>query len=197
MPRAGVGGSAPGRILLTRPEPPDRWLILADDLTGAADSAVAFARRGLSASVAWGDDPPGDAVLALDANSRRLSPDAAAACHRALLQAHHREGAALFKKIDSTLRGQPAAELAATVQYLRARGRGALAIVAPAFPAAGPRCIGAEGAGDVGIAAAIDANEGGGHALRQERQHQPRRGVARRQRVAHMGVRIDEARRDD
>lgn len=128
--------------MLTRPEPPGRWLILADDLTGAADSAVAFARRGLSASVSWGDDPPGDTVLALDADSRRLAPDAAAARHRALLQAHHREDAALLKKIDSTLRGQPAAELAATVQHLRTRGRGALAIVAPAFPAAGCTTLG-------------------------------------------------------
>lgn len=117
--------------------PPRRWLILADDLTGAADCAIAFARRGLPASVAWGRDPPDDAVLALDADSRRLPPGAAAARHRSLLQAHHRDGAALFKKIDSTLRGQPAAELAATVLDLRARGRGALAIVAPAFPAAG------------------------------------------------------------
>jgi len=127
----------PDRPLLTRPKLPGRWLILADDLTGAADSAVAFARRGLPASVAWGGDLPDDAVLALDADSRRLDPDAAAARHRALLQAHHREDAALFKKIDSTLRGQPAAELAATVHDLRARGRGALAIVAPAFPDTG------------------------------------------------------------
>ena len=29
------------------PTPPSRWLILADDLTGAADCAIAFARRGL------------------------------------------------------------------------------------------------------------------------------------------------------
>ena len=131
-----------GRPLLTRPEPPGRWLILADDLTGAADSAVAFARHGMSASVAWGDHPPGDTVLALDADSRRLAPDAAATRHRALLQAHHHEGAALFKKIDSTLRGQPAAELAATVQHLRARGCGALAIVAAAFPATGRTTLG-------------------------------------------------------
>jgi uncharacterized protein YgbK (DUF1537 family) len=123
--------------MLTRLAPPGRWLILADDLTGAADCAIAFARRGLSASVVWGGDLPDDAVLALDADSRRLGPIAAAACHRSLLHAHHREGAALFKKIDSTLRGQPAAELAATVHELRARGRGALAIVAPAFPGTG------------------------------------------------------------
>ena len=131
-----------GRPLLTRPEPPGRWLILADDLTGAADSAVAFARRGMSASVAWGDDPPDDTVLALDADSRRLPPDAAAARHLALLQARHRENMGLFKKIDSTLRGQPAAELAATVQHLRTRGRGAMAIVAPAFPATGRTTLG-------------------------------------------------------
>jgi uncharacterized protein YgbK (DUF1537 family) len=30
-----------------------RWLILADDLTGAADAGVAFARRGWAADVAW------------------------------------------------------------------------------------------------------------------------------------------------
>ncbi len=116
-------------------------MLLADDLTGAADCAIAFARRGMPASVTWtgqrAASPPDDPVLALDANSRGLQPGAAAARHCALLQAHHAEGVALFKKIDSTLRGQPAAELAATVQDLRGRGRGALAIVAPAFPAAG------------------------------------------------------------
>ncbi|MFC7555203.1 four-carbon acid sugar kinase family protein [Pseudoroseomonas wenyumeiae] len=32
-----------------------RWLILADDLTGAADCAVAFARRGHAAAVTWAE----------------------------------------------------------------------------------------------------------------------------------------------
>ena len=32
------------------------WLILADDLTGAADCAIAFGRRGHAAAVTWGDD---------------------------------------------------------------------------------------------------------------------------------------------
>ena len=31
-----------------------RWLIVADDLTGAADCAIGFARRGLAAAVGWG-----------------------------------------------------------------------------------------------------------------------------------------------
>ena len=115
------------------------WLILADDLTGAADCGIAFARRGLEASVGWHgvDAAPGSAVLAVDADSRRLSPEAAASRHVALLQARHRAGQGLIKKIDSTLRGQPAAELAATSQALRQAGRPALAIVAPAFPATG------------------------------------------------------------
>src|SRR3546814_397694 len=55
----------------------------------------------------------------------------------------------------------------------------------------------AEGAGDVGIAAAIDADEGGGDALRQKGEDEPRGGVGGRERLAHMGVRIDEAGRDD
>lgn len=32
-----------------------RWLVLADDLTGAADCAIALGRRGLAAVVIWGD----------------------------------------------------------------------------------------------------------------------------------------------
>jgi len=123
-----------------------RWLILADDLTGAADCGIAFARRGLAASVGWhsvgwhgagaGSGAEGD-VLAVDADSRRLPPAEAGARHAALLRAHLRPGQGFIKKIDSTLRGQPAAELAATAAALRAAGHPALSIVAPAFPATG------------------------------------------------------------
>lgn len=122
------------------------WLILADDLTGAADCGIAFARRGLAAQVGWHGSPPtGDvAVTAIDADSRRLPPDEAAARHVALLRRHLAPGPGqdgweqgLIKKIDSTLRGQPVAELAATLGALRAAGRPALAVVAPAFPATG------------------------------------------------------------
>ncbi|WP_284946319.1 four-carbon acid sugar kinase family protein [Acidisoma cladoniae] len=117
--------------------PPERWLILADDLTGAADCAIAFARQGAQALVAWGPHASDSEVLALDADSRRLSPAEAAARHAALLMAHHRPGIGMFKKIDSTLRGQPAAELAETVRVMRGRGHRGLAIVAPAFPDTG------------------------------------------------------------
>ena len=52
------------------------WIIVADDLTGAADSAIAFARRRVPARVIWGDSLPlvhADAmVLAYDAATREL-----------------------------------------------------------------------------------------------------------------------------
>lgn len=115
-----------------------RWLILADDLTGAADCAAAFARRGHAAAVAWhAADAQDEAVLAIDADSRRLPPGEAAARHAALLAPPPGPGVALYKKMDSTLRGQPAAELAASLGALRAAGRPALAVVSPAFPATG------------------------------------------------------------
>jgi uncharacterized protein YgbK (DUF1537 family) len=112
---------------------PDRWLILADDLTGAADTAIAFARRGWQASVGWGDAAPDDEVLAIDAETRGApGPEPAAARHLALLRAHRAGRTGLFKKIDSTLRGQPVAELQASLREL-----GAVALVAPAFPMQG------------------------------------------------------------
>ncbi|WP_145143452.1 four-carbon acid sugar kinase family protein [Roseomonas gilardii] len=130
-----------------------RWLILADDLTGAADCAIAFARRGLDATVGWHAGaapqgvtpgwaaPTGGAVLAVDADSRRLPAAEAAARHAALFRRLHplgeRPAQGLIKKIDSTLRGQPVAELAATLQASREASGPRLAIVAPAFPGTG------------------------------------------------------------
>ncbi len=116
-----------------------RWLILADDLTGAADCAIAFARRGRRTCVQWGEAGSGaeDDVVSHDADSRQLGPEAAASRHAALLDRLHHPGRSIFKKIDSTLRGQPAAELAATLEGLRRRHGAAFAILAPAFPATG------------------------------------------------------------
>jgi uncharacterized protein YgbK (DUF1537 family) len=116
-----------------------RWLILADDLTGAADCAIAFARRGRSACVQWGATGSGadEDVVSHDADSRQFGPEAAAARHAALLDRLHQPGRSVFKKIDSTLRGQPAAELAAAFESLRRRTGHAFGILAPAFPATG------------------------------------------------------------
>ncbi len=108
-----------------------RLLILADDLSGAADCALGFAAtqatRVLLDAEALDAQAP---VTALDLDSRRLEARAAAGRHAGLLGHPALVGAALYKKIDSTLRGNVAAEVAA----LAPRG---LALVAPAYPALG------------------------------------------------------------
>lgn len=117
-----------------------RWLILADDLTGAADCAIAFARRGLASAVSWGERGEAAAwpeVFSYDANSRGMTADQAAATHRAALAGLLGSERVLFKKIDSTLRGQPAAETAATLAFLKERVGAAFGIFAPAFPTTG------------------------------------------------------------
>ncbi|GJD54983.1 four-carbon acid sugar kinase family protein [Methylobacterium dankookense] len=116
-----------------------RWLILADDLTGAADCAIAFGRRGRAASVTWGDGVTAEPVpvLAYDADSRGLAAEAAAQRHGEALGRLLEPDRVLFKKIDSTLRGQPAAETAATIAFLEARDGAAFGVFAPAFPATG------------------------------------------------------------
>lgn len=116
------------------------WLIVADDLTGAADCAIAFAKVGLETFVIWNEVGESNGpVMALNTDSRSLSPDNAACRQVTGLAARHRPGMLVYKKIDSTLRGQPAAELAAMCDFL-ATGRGGrapMALVAPAFPGTG------------------------------------------------------------
>jgi uncharacterized protein YgbK (DUF1537 family) len=121
----------------------NRWLILADDLTGAADCGIVFARHGRETVVIWGDQAAAAEVVAVDVDSRRYSAMQSAARHVAAQSLHGRQGVRLYKKIDSTLRGQPAAELAAQLAALRRAGRRApLAICAPAFPATGRLTVG-------------------------------------------------------
>jgi uncharacterized protein YgbK (DUF1537 family) len=114
-----------------------RWLILADDLTGAADAAVAFARRGHGTEVSWGNaSPPDDvAVQALDLDSRGAPATGGAAGHHQAVGRWLEARDSLFHKIDSTLRGQPAAEMAAICMALRECGRPAWGLLAPANPA--------------------------------------------------------------
>jgi D-threonate/D-erythronate kinase len=115
-------------------------LIIADDLTGAADSAVQFRHAGFSAVVLaqlasprtpW----PRAQVVSLSLNSRDASPAAVrriwerqAPAIRAL--AHD---ALVYHKIDSTLRGHPALDVRLLLGCLGAT----CAIIAPAFPKLG------------------------------------------------------------
>jgi len=57
-----------------------RWLIIADDLTGAADCGIAYAKRGLESVVAWDRhrEAAGVPVLSVDSGTRSLPPEQAA-----------------------------------------------------------------------------------------------------------------------
>ena len=117
-----------------------RVLILADDLSGAADCGAAFTRAGLSTIVSLGDAPGAVAaeVLAVDADTRRLSAiEAAHAVDRLVRRYAAERDVVLFKKIDSTLRGHVGIELAAALRAYRSLHPGAVAVCAPAFPAIG------------------------------------------------------------
>jgi uncharacterized protein YgbK (DUF1537 family) len=111
-------------------------VIVADDLTGAADACATFVTYGLTGTVAFGADAGAAAdVIAVSTDSRARSSALAAERVREAVRlaaaSHH--PALLFKKIDSTLRGHVGEEVNAAMEASRAR----VAIVAPAFPAMG------------------------------------------------------------
>ncbi|WP_110691571.1 4-hydroxythreonine-4-phosphate dehydrogenase PdxA [Salinicola halophyticus] len=109
-------------------------LILADDLTGTADSAIGCTRQGLSTQVmlsASGRVSASANAVAIDLDSRACSPQQAVERHRDCLNQWQGRYRYLFKKIDSTLRGNVAAEIASLVPSA------GMAIVAPAYPATG------------------------------------------------------------
>lgn len=119
--------------------------IIADDLTGAADTGARFAYAGLLTLVALAPAAqcPQSDVLVVSTESRHLAADEAAT--RARLVAgrlqrewEEREPGCLYKKIDSTLRGHPGPELAAIMDVLGLER----ALVAPAFPAQGRTTLG-------------------------------------------------------
>ncbi|MEO6911466.1 MAG: four-carbon acid sugar kinase family protein [Edaphobacter sp.] len=122
-----------------------RVLILADDLSGAADCGIACINAGLNTIVSLDlfSDGFKVEVLSVDADTRSLSAAAAAERMRCLVQVHAEDPALLlFKKIDSTLRGHLGPELAAVLAARRAIIKTAVAIMAPAFPVNGRTTVG-------------------------------------------------------
>ena len=121
---------------MTNPAP--EMVILADDLSGAADCGIVCTEAGLDTLVILGDqlDAPVAEVISIDADTRgRSQADAVAEIVR-LTRRHGGPGRLLFKKLDSTLRGHVAAELAAMLQTRRETGPACI-VMAPAFPATG------------------------------------------------------------
>ena len=109
--------------------------VIADDLTGAAEIAGLGWRHGLRAVILHRDAPPARADLVVyDADSRLCSARAAA---RRVGRIARRLRAAqpewIYKKVDSVLRGNVLAEIAALRRVLRSES----CLLVPANPSAG------------------------------------------------------------
>jgi D-threonate/D-erythronate kinase len=114
-------------------------VLIADDLTGAADSSAPFASHGLSTRLLLDiqqETPTTTQVTALSTRSRELEPEPAkAAVDYACrwVDQHDLGSQLLFKKIDSTLRGHIADELSVFVDHFNVER----ILVSPAFPSQG------------------------------------------------------------
>src|SRR4030066_1868354 len=116
-----------------------RCLLIADDLTGGADAGAQFAIRGfrtlllsiktdIQIDLSKYDQQD---VLVVNTDSRGLKPDKAYALISNVLK-NYREALfpIIYKKIDSTLRGNIGYEIDAVLE----KTNGALCFVAPSYP---------------------------------------------------------------
>jgi uncharacterized protein YgbK (DUF1537 family) len=120
-----------------------KLVIIADDLTGANDAGVQFAKYGMKVQVMLGDtvvssEEGAVEVLVRDTDSRAVPPELAFARVQAasrLVRTAAGTGAlpVIFKKVDSTLRGNLGPEIDAAMSEFGFTW----AAVAPAFPANG------------------------------------------------------------
>jgi uncharacterized protein YgbK (DUF1537 family) len=110
--------------------------VIADDLTGACDTACQFALYGVRPEVVHASACGAPQPKFLVCNSESRKDDAAAAQQKifdiasALLRAHYLP---FYKKLDSTLKGPWCAELAGMARAVQPE----IIVVAPAFPAWG------------------------------------------------------------
>ena len=116
------------------------YLILADDFTGAMDSCVKLLPLRRPARVYLRYDSPGtskqDAVISIDTDTRHLEPHDAyrRVCDLCVnireTSSSSRDGDVIYKKIDSTMRGNIGAEMDGVMDGFGYR----LACIAPSFP---------------------------------------------------------------
>jgi D-threonate/D-erythronate kinase len=140
----------PTNTLLSQSEPKadrmdlERIIVVADDLTGACDSGVAFLASGRRVRVVLNSDGSAsidpqcaypEAVLAFTTETRHRTPKESTERVATVLMpfTSERVGHLYFKKIDSAARGNFGPEIMAALESSHAR----LALVAPAFPHAG------------------------------------------------------------
>lgn len=128
------------------------YLIVADDLTGGNDAGVQFAKHGMNACLALSGGCVANAVtgagkqrvLVVNTNTRNLPP-ANAADHVASIVSTLKntlpdQPALTFKKIDSTLRGNPGAEMDAIMDGYDFTA----SFFAPAYPQQGRAVVNGE-----------------------------------------------------
>jgi uncharacterized protein YgbK (DUF1537 family) len=110
-----------------------RVAILADDLTGALDTAAPFAAKDDAVTVAWRKGAiTGCGAFAFDTETREVSAGDATALVLSCLP-RLRDAEISFKKLDSLMRGNTIEELAACA----GSGDFASVVIAPAFPEQG------------------------------------------------------------
>ncbi len=111
---------------------PPRAIVVADDLTGAADAGAPFAAAGFTTVVPLRSTPDGAEVIALSNNTRDASGDRIEGLFKqamALLPPAN-SATVWYAKIDSAFRGYPGSQVAF---LLRQTGRRAV-VIAPALP---------------------------------------------------------------
>ncbi|WP_237389735.1 four-carbon acid sugar kinase family protein [Bacillus sp. USDA818B3_A] len=112
-----------------------RFYIIADDLTGANDAGVQLSKIGISSTVFLDYKDSSlqstEDVAIIDTDSRAMSEEVAYETIYNASSIFRKQGyEQVYKKIDSTLRGNVAAELAALVSVYQPE----IIVLAPAFP---------------------------------------------------------------
>jgi uncharacterized protein YgbK (DUF1537 family) len=111
----------------------DKFLIIADDFTGANDTGVQLTKRGIKTDVIFEFTPIVDREksFVIDTESRGQSPEEAYRnVELKIKDAFTNHFNYVFKKVDSTLRGNIASEIKAVDKYYNSD----LIIFAPAYP---------------------------------------------------------------
>jgi uncharacterized protein YgbK (DUF1537 family) len=110
--------------------------VIADDLTGANDTGVQFAKKGLNTTVLFADTQVrpshlNEDVIVLNSDSRALDADQAyEAAFNLSIQLKNLDVFNVFKKIDSTMRGNIGQEIDAVMDVFEYK----TSFVVPAFP---------------------------------------------------------------
>lgn len=117
--------------------------VIADDLTGASDTGAQFCKCGLRTSVLFDLESASFSqsadIIVVNTDSRAVSREEAGRRVREACRLSGDIGAgSLYKKIDSTLRGNIGAEIFAAWQEFRP----AVTVIAPAYPQTGRTTVG-------------------------------------------------------